>query len=350
MLAKGQYLATVIEINHSFRSYIGVMSVVLGACVVAEPAEDTATISQPGITMQGITMQGITMQGITMQGMALAGFRFAGATQAGPLRDVRVDRGELVAVRGADLVRGAGLAGAHLIAEVRELGLGPAAEATAEFRIAAIEAEDAANDPTDTGHTFLYTIEQRIPDTGTWQAACPTDPDGRSAAIPMSGTWNAHGDRVESSTLFTFACTTGVIAKCYRWGYRPWVTGYGDLTDVHQTCTRLARADYCGNGVPHTREGTTINVWDHLPHGGIQHHGPLPPLGMTFEAGWNRDGAVCMSRARWLLDDGLAIAALCPDRLVPPGLGGTVCDSATRVLDYDAEATLFNESYVHLGL
>ena len=142
-----------------------------------------------------------------------------------------------------------------------------------------------------------------------------------------------------------------MIAKCYRWGYRPWVTGYGDLTAMHWTCTRLARADYCGIGVPHTRNGTTINVWDTLPAPGpIQSHGGLlPPLGMLFEAGWNTGGAVCLSHTRWLLDDGLAIAALCPTRLVAPGvLSGTVCDLVAQVLGYDPNAKMYSESYLNL--
>jgi hypothetical protein len=141
-----------------------------------------------------------------------------------------------------------------------------------------------------------------------------------------------------------------VIAKCYRWGYRPWVTGYGDLVSMHQTCTRLARADYCGNGIPHTHDGTLVHVWDTLPPPGpIQRHGLLAPVGMLFEAGWDTGGAVCLSRARWLLDDGAALAALCPGRLVPPGLGETVCDTAADVLGFDANARMFNESYLNIG-
>ena len=210
--------------------------------------------------------------------------------------------------------------------------------------------ESAAYDPTNTGSTYLYTVEQQRPDTGAWQPACEPDSDGQRVAIAMTGSWNASGDRIESSTLFTLGCTTGVIAKCYRWGYRPWLTGYGtNMADMHWTCTRVARADYCGNGVPHTRDGTWINVWDRLPAPGpIQKHGLLPPLGMLFEAGWNTGGAVCLSRARWLVDD--TVAQLCPERLVAPSLlGGTVCDTTAQVLGYDPDAKLFNESYL-LGL
>jgi ADYC domain len=122
---------------------------------------------------------------------------------------------------------------------------------------------------------------------------------------------------------------------------------------MHWACTRLARADYCGNGVSHTHDGTWVNVWDTLPAPGpLQRRTKgllgLPPTGMLFEAGWNTGGAVCLSRARWLLDDGLILAALCPERLVPPGLGGTVCDTVSDVLGFDSHALLFNESYLNL--
>jgi len=70
---------------------------------------------------------------------------------------------------------------------------------------------------------------------------------------------------------------------------------------------------------------------------------------MLFEAGWNTGGAVCMSTSRWLLDDGLAIAQLCPDRLVPPGLLlATVCETVTQVLLFDPNARMFNESRINL--
>jgi hypothetical protein len=315
---------------------------------------ETGTTEQAVIQRQGIEMQGIEMQGIEMQGMNLVSFQVSGGTLGGSaLQHVRIQKGELVAERSEDSVRGTALKDAHFFAQVRDVDASP--PVTAEFRIADIKPEDAKYDPTGSGHTFLYRLEQRNPDTGGWQAACPEDPDGRQVAIPVAAIWNAHGDRVESTSLFTFACTTGVIAKCYRWGYRPWLSGYGDsMVAMHQTCTRLARADYCGNGQPGTRDGTKINVWDRLSSPGpIQDHGvkvlgipvPLPPPGMLFEAGWNTDGAVCLSTARWLLEDGIGVIRVCPDKLVPPGLLlPTVCDTITSVFLFDPGARLFNES------
>jgi len=221
-----------------------------------------------------------------------------------------------------------------------------------EYQITNVVAEAAKYDPTHTGSTYLYTLEQWVSDSSSFEPACLADADGRRVAIPLAATWDEHGDRIESSSLFTFGCTMGVIAKCYRWGYRPWVTGYGNLATMHWTCTRLARADYCGDGESHTEDDTRVNVWDNLASPGpIQQHGggllQLPPLGMFFEAGWNTHGAVCLSHARWLLD-GDVLAAACTDRLIPPGLGPLTCDVAAAVFGFDPNVHLFNEAYLNL--
>jgi hypothetical protein len=323
-----------------------ILAFTLVACGAVEtPAEVTSTAEQFNVKRQGMEMQGMEMQGMEMQGMEMQGMRLGTMTMSSEtLRNVRVVKGELIAERGSNTLRGTELIGALLQAQVRNISVDPPTSAVAQYRITDIDREDDRYDPTHTGNTYLYKLEQFVPESGTWRAACPADEDGRRVAIPMAAIWDERGNRIESSTLFTFGCTSGVIAKCYRWGYRPWVTGYGDLVAMHWTCTRMARADYCGIGRSHTRNGTKINIWDRLPSPGpIQRHG-LPQLNMLFEAGWNTGGAVCMSLARWVLDDGLAIANLCPDRLVPPGLLlPTVCDTVTTVLLFDPNARMFNE-------
>jgi len=334
-------------------SCVVVLGVSLSACEVVETEISTGETEQAGVTMQGVTMQGVTMQGVTMQGMSLQGFRLGEATLGSvPLSNLRVYRGELFAERGGVTLRGTSLAGALLRGEAQDPSVSPPANAQVTYRIGSIASELPKYDPTSTGSTYVYMLEQWVVDSGSWQPACPADPDGKRVAIPIAAIWNERGDRIESSTLFTFGCTTGVIAKCYRWGYRPWLTGYGeDMADMHQTCTRLARADYCGIGIPNTREGTKVNVWDNLPSPGpIQRHGLVTPLGMLFEAGWGPGGAVCLSHARWFSSLGSLVAGLCPDRLVPPGLGGIACDSLLDTLLLHPDTRIFNESYVNLGL
>lgn len=311
---------------------------------------ETSTGYQAGTNQQGTELQGTELQGTSLQGMRMQGFKRDGATLGGaPLVNVRVEHGELVAEQDQATLHGAALIDAHFLAQVRDENVNPPATATVEYRITNIVAEDAKYDPTHTGATYLYTLEQWVESSGgSWQPACPPDLDGRRVAVPLAAIWDETGARIESSTLFTLGCTTGVIAKCYRWGYRPWVTGYGDLTAMHWTCTRLARADYCGDGTTHTHDGTLINVWDNLPAPGpIQAHGGLSTLiptvaGMVFEAGWNTQGNVCLSHTRWLTI-GWLLAGVCPDHVLE-------CNNPLGVLGLDPSVHLFNEAYPNLGL
>jgi hypothetical protein len=104
-------------------------------------------------------------------------------------------------------------------------------------------------------------------------------PDGhRAVAVP--GTYNQFGAHDTSDpSKFTFACTSGTIAKCTRWGYRPYGkasktceavncsatdnTQY-ELHDYHQTCVRAARADYCASNHSYTKPGTVIDIYDNV--------------------------------------------------------------------------------------
>jgi hypothetical protein len=101
------------------------------------------------------------------------------------------------------------------------------------------------------------------------------------------------------------ACRGGAIAKCVEWGYRPWATAVEcddercfeiSLTDHHQACTRMARADYCGDGTPHTENGTLIDIYDDLS----------PPIASAEAAGhhswgveaeWGPAGATCVGKS-----------------------------------------------------
>jgi len=314
--------------------------------VIETSTDEQASTQLQGTQLQGTQLQGTQLQGTQLQGTSLQGFQFAGATLGGvALMNLRVQGGELVGEQDQVTLRGASLVGAHLYAQVGNLDADPLVTALVEYRVTDIVEEDSKYDPTHTGSTFLYTLEQSVDDHGSWQPACPVDRDGRRVAIPLAATWNAHGDRIESSDLFTFGCTTGVIAKCYRWGYRPWVTGYGDLAAMHWACTRLARADYCGDGVSHTQDGTWVNVWDNLPAPGpIQEHGAHPLHGMNFEAGWNTEGAVCLSRTRWK-SEMKPIARTCPDRRVSKSRAHKICDTVEDALDNGLVVLLFNESF-----
>ncbi len=159
---------------------------------------------------------------------------------------------------------------------------------------------------------YLYTILYRDPVSQQWQNYCQPDRNNVAKAIPLSGYWDETGTHIEDERI-TFACTNGVLAKCVRFGYKPWKTVQGrSLRDFHQACTRMVRADYCGNGHSHTKEGTVIDIYDRL---GIQTR--TPKSGMLFEATWSPDGAVFINRTRW--PESLAqIEKECPERLKSP--------------------------------
>jgi hypothetical protein len=174
------------------------------------------------------------------------------------------------------------------------------------LRIDAVEPDPRNPD----GAVLLYTMSTPDPVTGEWHNICEPDFEGRRMGFPLAGTWTPDGRHLPSATAFSITCTGGAQAKCVRFGYRPWekLPDGTSLWDHHQACTRMIRADYCGDGVGHTRNGTPIVIYDRQ---GIQRDEQAP--GMSFEAAWGTQGAVCVSHTR--IPDIMTaerLAAICP--------------------------------------
>ncbi|MBS2031321.1 MAG: hypothetical protein JST54_25705, partial [Deltaproteobacteria bacterium] len=137
-------------------------------------------------------------------------------------------------------------------------------------------------------------------------------------AMPVYGYWDytqgtrTGGDKTESTTKITFACPDGAIGKCINWGYRPWTSYNGvNLSPYHQACTRMTRADYCGDGTPHTVVGAWINLYDNL---GLN----IDDAHWVMEAQWSPHGATCLSPGG-ITDGGSAVA--CYNQLASPSCG-----------------------------
>ena len=150
-----------------------------------------------------------------------------------------------------------------------------------------------ASDPN--GDIWLHELSLYDTGSGTWRGLCSAAPDGTSAGFPLAGQWTPDGRHLRELSAFTITCASGAIGKCVRLGYRPWAERAGQsLRDHHQACVRMMRADYNGDGIPHTRDGTLVEVFDRL---GIQQP-DVDPIGLRFEAAWGPDGAICVRRTR----------------------------------------------------
>ncbi len=162
--------------------------------------------------------------------------------------------------------------------------------------------------------------------------------DGASRPIPaivLRGEWSEAegvswgGDQISDDPYqVTFACVTGALGKCaadcttpgaceaqavpVALGYRRWAAPrwwavedadgsiayhWRDYAMEHQACTRMIRADYCGNGVSMTADGTQIDVYDRMHDNWWDEATSVPPA-WFFDATWNEDGAVMISCGR----------------------------------------------------
>jgi hypothetical protein len=235
-----------------------------------------ATTSSNGVSINGISINGISINGISINGISINGISING---------VSINGSELVGTGSNGPIAGAGWLGATMSAQLAGGG-------ELVLRVAGVETLATPNDD-----VWVYDVRYRIAD-GSWAPLCTVDgsPGGAMAlagtwnlesGVPGGGNWNGDTDR------FTFACRGSALAKCVELGYQPWDPA---LRDHHQACTRMIRADYCGDGTPHTFNGWRLDLFDDI---GIQ--APTPGLaGWGFEAHWGTGGASCMSSFRAL--------------------------------------------------
>ncbi len=206
---------------------------------------------------------------------------------------------------------------------------------TREFRVAEVRRDTSRNTTVthgDNGDVWLYRVETatNIPEQ-PWQPVCSASSGHDDMGLFVNGQWDAAGTWRDDG--YTFSCARGAISKCVRtWGYKPWLltdrsaapkagendVGANDAGDnnavagettnnaseagtvdqrhplhtLHLACVRAVRADYCGDGVPYTRDGERIGLSDRYGF-----NAP-PPAGADVEAAFDEAGAVSISRAR----------------------------------------------------
>ena len=253
-------------------------------------------LSYNGLSYNGLSYNGLSYNGLSYNGLSYNGVELVGTT----LKGVRQD---------GSPVSGAGLIGSTLIADLSD---------GSQITLTIDNVK-----PSSTSGLLLYTLSYA---DGT--TICGLDSGGLPIpAIPLSGRWDysvgtaTGGDHIDDPSMFTLACVSATLAKCVTLGYRPWETVREEkkggsqeipLSALHQACTRMLRADYCGDGVGHTQNGTPVNIWDNFKtQRRVEVSGDW-----RMDAEWTPEGAVCIQGLRYDVGGvGTAyINAHCPER------------------------------------
>ena len=243
------------------------------------------------LTLEGHGLNGRTMTGGSLDGRVIVSVSLEGVrVSARHTRTLRLEATEFKGER--DLV------GAELTATLDDAS-------TLLLRIDAVLASSAGRDAYNLYAVSYATTTDRV-------ALCGLDAAGQAIpAVPFNGRWDLRegaaggGSWIADDRAFTFGCTGHVLAKCVDLGYRPWAEGRvctvdgrrrtdcvrTSLQPYHQACTRALRADFCGNGVSYTVDGTPIGLSDGVGIRADIEEG-------SFEAEWTPDGARCAAGPR----------------------------------------------------
>ncbi len=270
-----------------------------------------AELSAPnGRNLNGRNLNGRNLNGSNL-GQVLVSVDFAGVRAAGsvddPMSSVWLQGSVFHGYNAGVEVSGTEFLGARFVGN---LGDGQ----KLDLRVDGIQpATGASGDVWAYRVSFLDTVD------GVWKPACPAADGSALNAIPVVGRWNYQqgvaggGARIDDPTVFTFACEDAAIGKCVRFGYRPWATTAAghSLADLHQACTRMVRADYCGDGTSHTQDGNWVNLYDAA---GVQQDTEA----WLLEAEWNAEGALCHTSSTRASEP-----VSCPNRPQVSGCGQT---------------------------
>ncbi|MFL5377170.1 MAG: ADYC domain-containing protein [Myxococcales bacterium] len=166
-----------------------------------------------------------------------------------------------------------------------------------------------------------------------WVSLCGTEADGSPVmAIPVNGQFDysqgtsTGGVYDSSGPVFTPTCRHYAAAKCVEMGYQPWVTSPAPLEPYFQTCTRVLRADYCGDGTSFTVDGTLINIYDRL---GVQ----TDTETWMGEAEWGPKGALCMAPQQLDRFRNTTSTPSCYATLMSETCGSGFSNAATLIID-----------------
>ena len=274
----------------------------VGAALLLATACDAVAEPEAAIDWRDVQPNGFQLNGFQLNGFQLNGFQLNGPDLSGDyIKVLQVD------LKGSGTATQTWLVGSQLFAQsskknailsgtslekseiVYDVQDGAAGKHNKTVRIKNVSLAAPGSD------IWVYDVDLKI-DSGGWQSLCVDHNGVATEAILLESVWDPEsGSRATEApaTAVTFACRDAALAKCVEFGYRPWASVGGlSLRDHHEACTRMLRADYCGEGLPHTVNGTPIHVLDAV---GIQNVDPK--VQYVVEAEWGPDGAVCLNSA-----------------------------------------------------
>jgi hypothetical protein len=242
----------------------------LGSACVVDDGDHVGDSQHEGMSINGMSINGMSINGMSINGMSINGSQLTG---------VRADGQPL---------SGSQLVGASLTARLSTGSIVP------------VRVDSAVKLAASNSDVWAYGVSYNA--GSGWAPLCGTSAGAPVLAVPLAGTWDlgvgaTGGSWSASSDSFTFACRGAALAKCVELGYKPWKSAAGvSLRNHHQSCTRMLRADYCGNGQPGTINGWSVNLYDNL---GLQKDTENGDE-WVFEAQWSPSGAVCVDEYRLL--------------------------------------------------
>lgn len=273
--------------------------VIPGGCA-EHPHADATTKAEPaaidrdgpelnGVRLNGIAMNGVAMNGVTFNGVSLLGTELGSIGAVVPLGgklggisfgELKVHESVIYASLEVDdemvTFSSDHLVGARLLFDA--IITKPTGETTTSQLLAAVVGVEELE-----GTALAHRMMVYDPSSTSWVDPCPAN--GGKGLLLLPGAWDLKTGDDLGGDVVTLACRDDVLAKCVEWGYEPWLSE--KHAELHQACTRMARADYCGDGTPMTIDGTPIDVYDTLD---IQVQETKWPV----EAEWGPDGATCI--------------------------------------------------------
>lgn len=272
------------------RTAAGFFVVALLGCDADDVPGPAGEPGEPSV--RALELNSFRLNSFRLNGFRLSGIRLDGDPGSGAhidLESLELAQGDTVTsawLAGSELrvgtANGTTFAGTQLTGAVLHFGVVEGAPKKRKVKIAGVTA------PAPGSEVWLYDL--KIKDhAGPWEPLCVNALGQSTQALLIGEVWNpATGGRIAGAgDQVTMACRDAAVGKCAEWGYYPW-----SLPEYHQACTRLIRADYCGDGNAHTLEGTPIHVLDEI---GIEDVEP----GVTYavEAEWTAAGASCLDLA-----------------------------------------------------